>query len=157
MTSPLDRMMDFDLTEDQRLVRRAVREFAKKEILPHVEEHERAERYPTELIRKLVPLGYFVFDVPVRGSLPTLGLACALFLFGMLGQGLVISIVAKNQMVATQMATMTSMLPSMLLSVPTRAAGRRTLRSRDGYDGGGERQSRRSVSRFAVTSRGPIG
>jgi len=55
VTSPLDRMMDFDLTEEQRLVRRTVREFAEKEILPHVEEHERAGRYPTQLIRKLVP------------------------------------------------------------------------------------------------------
>jgi len=60
--------------------------------------------------------GTWIFDVPVRGSLATLTLATALFLFGMLGQGLLISIVAKNQMVATQMATMTSMLPSMLLS-----------------------------------------
>ena len=40
MTSPLDRMMDFDLSDEQRAVRRAVREFAEKEILPHVEEHE---------------------------------------------------------------------------------------------------------------------
>jgi ABC-2 type transport system permease protein len=60
--------------------------------------------------------GTWIFDVPVRGNTLALALATALFLFGMLGQGLVISIVAKSQMVATQMATMTSMLPSMLLS-----------------------------------------
>lgn len=60
--------------------------------------------------------GTWIFDVPIRGSTPALALAAALFLFGMLGQGLVISIVAKSQMVATQLATMTSMLPSMLLS-----------------------------------------
>jgi alkylation response protein AidB-like acyl-CoA dehydrogenase len=64
MSSPLDRMMDFDLTDEQRLVRRSVREFAEKEILPHVEEHEREGRYPIELIRKLVPLGYFAPMVP---------------------------------------------------------------------------------------------
>jgi alkylation response protein AidB-like acyl-CoA dehydrogenase len=57
-------MMDFDLTDEQRLVRRTVREFAEKEILPHVEEHERAARYPTELIRKLVPQGYMAPLVP---------------------------------------------------------------------------------------------
>jgi alkylation response protein AidB-like acyl-CoA dehydrogenase len=57
VTAPLDRMMDFDLTEDQRLVRRTVREFAEKEILPHVEAHERERRYPLELIAKLVPMG----------------------------------------------------------------------------------------------------
>ena len=64
MTTPLDRMMDFDLTEEQRAVRAAVREFAEKEILPHVEAHEREERYPTELIRKLVPLGYMAPMIP---------------------------------------------------------------------------------------------
>jgi alkylation response protein AidB-like acyl-CoA dehydrogenase len=53
----LDRMMDFDLTEEQRQVRRTVREFAEAEILPHVERYEREERYPTELIEKLVPMG----------------------------------------------------------------------------------------------------
>ena len=51
MTLALDAMMDFDLTPEQRLVRRAVRDFAEKEILPHVEAHEREARYPIELIR----------------------------------------------------------------------------------------------------------
>ncbi len=58
METPLDRMADFDLTEEQRLVRAAVRDFAEREILPHVETYEREARYPTELIQKLVPLGY---------------------------------------------------------------------------------------------------
>ncbi len=60
--------------------------------------------------------GAWVFDVPMRGDPLVLALASLLFLLGMLGQGMLISIVAKNQMVATQMATMVSMLPSMLLS-----------------------------------------
>ena len=37
MNAALDRMMDFDLNEEQRLVRKTVREFAESEILPHVE------------------------------------------------------------------------------------------------------------------------
>jgi alkylation response protein AidB-like acyl-CoA dehydrogenase len=57
MTTSLDRMMDFDLTEEQRLVRRTVRQFAEAEILPYVEQYEREERYPTELIAKLPKLG----------------------------------------------------------------------------------------------------
>ncbi len=64
MSSALERMMDFDLSEEQRMVRRAVREFAEKEILPHVEILEREERYPSELIPKLVPLGFFAPMVP---------------------------------------------------------------------------------------------
>ena len=57
MNASLDRMMDFDLSEDQRLVRQTVRRFAEAEILPHVERHEREERYPSELIAKLPALG----------------------------------------------------------------------------------------------------
>src|SRR5262245_33542909 len=57
MQTPLDRMADFDLSDEQREVRRAVREFAEKELLPHVERHEREARYPLELIAKLPALG----------------------------------------------------------------------------------------------------
>jgi alkylation response protein AidB-like acyl-CoA dehydrogenase len=57
MANPQERIADFDLTEDQRMVRKTVREFAEKEILPHVERYEREERYPIELIAKLPPLG----------------------------------------------------------------------------------------------------
>ena len=57
MNAALERMMDFDLTEEQRLVRKTVREFAEAEILPYVEEHEREERYPTELVAKIPAIG----------------------------------------------------------------------------------------------------
>jgi alkylation response protein AidB-like acyl-CoA dehydrogenase len=50
-------MADFDLSPEQRQVRQMVREFAEAEILPFVEQYEREERYPLELIRKLAPLG----------------------------------------------------------------------------------------------------
>jgi ABC-2 type transport system permease protein len=58
----------------------------------------------------------FLFDVPVRGSLLLLCGLSILFLFSMLGQGLLISVVTQNQMVATQVAALSSMLPAMLLS-----------------------------------------
>jgi ABC-2 type transport system permease protein len=60
--------------------------------------------------------GAWVFDVPFRGNLWTLAAAAVLFLIGMLGQGLVISVLARNQMIATQAGVLSSMLPSMLLS-----------------------------------------
>ncbi len=64
-TSPaLQRMADFDLSPEQRSVRQAVREFAEKEILPHVERYEREERYPTDLVAKLVPLGLIAPLIP---------------------------------------------------------------------------------------------
>lgn len=58
----------------------------------------------------------FVFQVPMRGSPLLLGVLSLLFLIGMLGQGLLLSIVTKSQMLATQAGIMTTMLPSMLLS-----------------------------------------
>ncbi len=61
---PAARMADFDLTEEQRLVRRTVREFAERELLPHVERYEREERYPLDLIQKLVPLGFIAPMIP---------------------------------------------------------------------------------------------
>ena len=60
------RMADFDLTSEQQTVRSAVREFAESEILPFVEEHEIAERYPATLIEKLIPLGYLTPIIPER-------------------------------------------------------------------------------------------
>ena len=60
--------------------------------------------------------GAWVFGMPVRGSLLVLLVASVLFVLGMLGQGLLISVVTRNQLVATQMSAMSSLLPSMLLS-----------------------------------------
>ena len=66
-TSPaLQRMADFDLAPEQRAVRQAVREFAEREILPHVERYEREKRYPTDLVAKLVPLGFIAPLIPER-------------------------------------------------------------------------------------------
>ncbi len=60
--------------------------------------------------------GMWVFNVPFRGSPLALAILSVLFIAGMLGQGLLISVLTRNQMVATQVATLSSMLPSMLLS-----------------------------------------
>ncbi len=64
----------------------------------------------------VLALGSWIFDVPLRGSLPALAVASLLFLIGMLGQGLLVSVVTKNQTVATQVGLLTSMLPVMVLS-----------------------------------------
>ena len=66
MTDPsrLGRMADFDLTDTQRQIRVAVRDFAEREILPTVEQHEREGRYPRELIARLAPLGYLAPLIP---------------------------------------------------------------------------------------------
>ncbi|MEQ1567912.1 MAG: ABC transporter permease [Myxococcota bacterium] len=61
-------------------------------------------------------LGAAVFDLPMRGPMWLVGLGSMLFIVGMLGQGLLISIVTRSQMLATQAAAISAMLPSMLLS-----------------------------------------
>jgi ABC-2 type transport system permease protein len=60
--------------------------------------------------------GTTIFDVPMRGSVVLVFGLGALFLVGMLGQGLFISVVARNQLVATQAGALSSMLPSVILS-----------------------------------------
>jgi len=60
--------------------------------------------------------GAIVFGVRVVGSLVLLFVTALLFLAGMLGQGLLISVVTKNQQLATQFGMLTAMLPTLLLS-----------------------------------------
>jgi ABC-2 type transport system permease protein len=57
-----------------------------------------------------------IFGVPYRGSVPALMLASALFLVFALGLGLFISTLTRNQFVAAQLAFLTTMMPSMMLS-----------------------------------------
>ncbi len=64
----------------------------------------------------VITVGTAVFDVPIRGSLPLIFLAGLFFLSGMLGQGLFISVVARNQLVATQAGALSSLVPSLMLS-----------------------------------------
>jgi len=63
-----------------------------------------------------VLMGRFVFGVPLRGSVPLLFILSAIFLTGSLGLGIYISVVAKNQLFASQMAILISFLPTFLLS-----------------------------------------
>jgi ABC-2 type transport system permease protein len=64
----------------------------------------------------VLAFGATAFDLPMRGPPLLLLVAGALFLVGMLGQGLLISVVAKNQLVATQAGALSAMLPSLLFS-----------------------------------------
>ncbi len=81
------------------------------------------------LVGKLVPyffIGYFeltlvlliarfIFEVPVRGSLPALYLISSVFITANLAMGLLLSTLAKNQLQAMQMAFF-FFLPTILLS-----------------------------------------
>lgn len=63
-----------------------------------------------------VLVGQLVFDIPLRGSLWLLFFMSCVFLVGALSLGMLISIVARNQLVASQVALVATMLPAFLLS-----------------------------------------
>ncbi|MDD5567711.1 MAG: ABC transporter permease [Candidatus Omnitrophica bacterium] len=63
-----------------------------------------------------VLMAKFLFGVPFRGNYFLLAGLSALFLTGALSQGIYISVVARTQLMASQMATLTTMLPTVLLS-----------------------------------------
>lgn len=60
-------------------------------------------------------LGYLVFHVPIRGSLPLLYALSGLFILAILGMGLLVATFARSQAAAQQMAFGFTM-PSILLS-----------------------------------------
>lgn len=63
-----------------------------------------------------VLMGEFLFDVPLRGSVALLFVMAAIFLAGALSLGMLISIVTKSQLLASQLAMVLTFLPSFLLS-----------------------------------------
>lgn len=63
-----------------------------------------------------VLVGKFVFDIPLRGSIGLLFGLSLIFLLCALSFGLLISIITKNQRLASQIAMVTTMLPAFLLS-----------------------------------------
>jgi ABC-2 type transport system permease protein len=63
-----------------------------------------------------VLMGQFLFQVPFRGSVVLLFAIAVVFLIGALSMGMLISINAKSQLLAGQMAMVATYLPSFLLS-----------------------------------------
>lgn len=61
-------------------------------------------------------LGYFVFGVPIKGSLALLLFELLLFVLTTLSLGILISTVAKTQLVALMMSVMGLLLPTIILS-----------------------------------------
>ena len=60
--------------------------------------------------------GYFLFGITIKGNIILLFFSTLLFIFASLNLGIIVSSIADTQQVAFQIATLVSMLPSMLLS-----------------------------------------
>src|SRR5262245_55481653 len=52
------------LTEDQELLRDSIREFAERELRPHVREWDEAQEFPRELLAKCASLGLMGIQFP---------------------------------------------------------------------------------------------
>ncbi|MBM4332499.1 MAG: ABC transporter permease [Deltaproteobacteria bacterium] len=63
-----------------------------------------------------VLMGKFLFQVPLRGNVALLFAMAAIFLTGVLSVGMLLSIVTRNQLLASQGAMIVTYLPALLLS-----------------------------------------
>ena len=72
--------MNFDLTDEQRLIRDTVRDFARNEVAPAAEELDRTKAFPYELVEKMAGLGLMGIPFPEEyggGGADTLSYAIA--------------------------------------------------------------------------------
>jgi alkylation response protein AidB-like acyl-CoA dehydrogenase len=67
---PQTTAMNFEYTDEQQQLRKSVREFAEREILPHVMEWDEASRFPLETVKELGRLGLMgsIFPIEYGGS-----------------------------------------------------------------------------------------
>jgi len=56
--------MDFELNEEQTMVRNAMRDFAEKEVAPVARDNNRYERFPADLVKKLGEMGFLGLNLP---------------------------------------------------------------------------------------------
>jgi alkylation response protein AidB-like acyl-CoA dehydrogenase len=73
--------MDFELGEDQILMRDAAREFAEKKLMPIAEKMDEEEKVPSEIYKELADLGYFGMLLPEKYGgleLDSLSYVCAM-------------------------------------------------------------------------------
>jgi alkylation response protein AidB-like acyl-CoA dehydrogenase len=71
--------MNFEFSEDQKLLQEMIRGFAQKEILPHVKHLEENHIFPSELLKKLGEIGVLGMAIPSEyGGIKTDSLSTAL-------------------------------------------------------------------------------
>jgi alkylation response protein AidB-like acyl-CoA dehydrogenase len=58
--------MDFELTDEQKLVRQTARDFAEREVAPVIAHYDEAEEFPHDVIRKLGALGFLGVLIPAE-------------------------------------------------------------------------------------------
>jgi alkylation response protein AidB-like acyl-CoA dehydrogenase len=57
-------LVQFEPTEQQKILRQAVRDFARAEVLPHAQKWDKEERFPREIVPKLAEMGLLGIRIP---------------------------------------------------------------------------------------------
>ena len=58
--------MNFDLTEEQKMVKDTARKFADSEIMPYARENDVKERFPIEIFKRMAELGFLGGPIPEK-------------------------------------------------------------------------------------------
>jgi len=58
--------VDFELTEEQAMIRTTVRDFAEKEVAPVARDNNREERFPEDLVKKMGEMGLMGLNLPIE-------------------------------------------------------------------------------------------
>ena len=93
--------MDLDLAPDHVLLRDTIREFMTDEVAPVVDEHERARRFPGEIVRRIGELGWLGINVPERwggAGMDTLAYAVAIEEIGRVWGSLALIVAAHTSL-----------------------------------------------------------
>src|SRR3989475_1486106 len=79
--------MDFQLTEEQRLVQETARDFVDRELIPHVREWEAKGEVPKSFYHKMADLGFLGAPVPEKYGGAGMGYVSFILLLGELSRG----------------------------------------------------------------------
>ena len=93
--------MDFQLTDEQRLLRDTVRDFARSEVAPVAEELDRTKAFPYEIVEKLGKLGLMGIPFPEEyggGGADTLSYALAVEELARIDSSVCITMVAHSSL-----------------------------------------------------------
>ncbi len=93
--------MDFELSEEQRLIRDAARDFVKKEVKPQIEECEENEEFPWPLVKGATSRGFMGMIIPEKyggGEIDTISYCLVIEEIAKISGGLALIISANNSL-----------------------------------------------------------
>ena len=61
--------MNFDLTEEQRMIKETARDFALREVEPKAKDLDKTGRWPSEIVERMAELGFLGMMVPMLNGM----------------------------------------------------------------------------------------